>query len=154
MEDGLANPLFVDGRDSSLAAGEVLHPSEIGWSQARDAGVFTTRNQSEIAVTFGGASDSVAFFGRGSGALEQQPHNVIHMAVGGLMRNPVTAALDPLFWLHHCNIDRLWEVWNRSGGANTTSLNWINQTFDFFDIDGSPVTDVNNAVQDLSLIHI
>ena len=22
-----------------------------------------------------------------------------------------TAGLDPLFWLHHANIDRLWEVW-------------------------------------------
>ena len=21
------------------------------------------------------------------------------------------AALDPIFWMHHCNIDRLWEVW-------------------------------------------
>lgn len=24
-----------------------------------------------------------------------------------------TAALDPIFWLRHCNIDRLWEVWLR-----------------------------------------
>ena len=24
---------------------------------------------------------------------------------------PMTAALDPIFWLHHANIDRLWEWW-------------------------------------------
>ena len=29
----------------------------------------------------------------------------------GFMGGFSTAPLDPLFWMHHCNIDRLWEVW-------------------------------------------
>jgi tyrosinase len=32
----------------------------------------------------------------------------------GLMSDPDTAGLDPIFWLHHANIDRLWEVWRRN----------------------------------------
>src|SRR6516164_1482375 len=40
----------------------------------------------------------------------------------GLMSNPTMAALDPIFWLHHANIDRLWEVWLKrpSGHVNPT----------------------------------
>jgi len=37
----------------------------------------------------------------------------------GWMINPDTAALDPIFWLHHANIDRLWSVWNRVSSSNT-----------------------------------
>ncbi len=45
------------------------------------------------------------------GDLEGTPHGAIHVAVGGWMGSFETAALDPLFWLHHANVDRLWEVW-------------------------------------------
>jgi hypothetical protein len=44
------------------------------------------------------------------GTLEREPHNYVHVSVGGeleAMRSP----RDPLFWLHHCNIDRLWGLW-------------------------------------------
>ena len=30
----------------------------------------------------------------------------------GLMRKIPSAGFDPIFWLHHANIDRLWEQWN------------------------------------------
>jgi hypothetical protein len=41
----------------------------------------------------------------------------------GWMLDPSLAALDPIFWLHHANVDRLWEVWlQRAGPANTTAL--------------------------------
>ena len=36
-----------------------------------------------------------------------------------------TAARDPIFWLRHSNIDRLWVVWNQKY-ANTTSSSWLN----------------------------
>jgi tyrosinase len=65
------------------------------------------------ATSFGGPQTGFSHFGGTSGALESLPHNVVHTNIGGLMSNPNTAALDPIFWLHHCNIDRLWEVWRR-----------------------------------------
>ena len=42
--------------------------------------------------------------------MEADLHNWIHNWVGGTMLN-MTSPNDPVFWLHHCNIDRLWAVW-------------------------------------------
>ena len=39
-------------------------------------------------------------------------HNRVHLWVGGNMR-PMTSPNDPVFFLHHCNIDRLWTLWQR-----------------------------------------
>ena len=43
---------------------------------------------------------------------EYDLHNLVHRYVGG---NMVTGSSpnDPVFWLHHCNIDRLWAHWQR-----------------------------------------
>jgi tyrosinase len=38
-------------------------------------------------------------------------HNNIHGWVGGTMGVIEVAAYDPLFWAHHCMIDRLWYLW-------------------------------------------
>ena len=64
---------------------------------------------------FGGPKTGFQHSGGIIGDLERVPHGSIHMAVGGWMSSFSTAGLDPLFWLHHCNIDRLWEVWRTRG---------------------------------------
>jgi len=38
-------------------------------------------------------------------------HDGVHMWVGGTMGSIATAAYDPLFWAHHCMIDRSWYLW-------------------------------------------
>jgi tyrosinase len=43
----------------------------------------------------------------------------------GLMSDPDIAALDPIFYLHHCNIDRMWAAWNAKGNSNPTDINWL-----------------------------
>lgn len=47
--------------------------------------------------------------------LEYDLHNLVHRYVGGDM---VLAASpnDPVFWLHHCNLDRLWSLWEQTTG--------------------------------------
>jgi tyrosinase len=51
----------------------------------------------------------------------------------GQMTDPRCAALDPIFWLHHANIDRLWNRWIALGGgrANPSDAAWLNQGFQF-----------------------
>jgi len=50
--------------------------------------------------------------------LETSLHNSVHMWVGGAMTDPRWAAFDPIFWAHHCMVDRLWRLWQlRHPGA-------------------------------------
>jgi hypothetical protein len=49
-----------------------------------------------------------------------------------------TAGQDPIFWLHHCNIDRLWESWNRVAGH--TNPTWPNRSFPFANGQGQAVS--------------
>jgi len=93
---------------------------------------------STSSTGFGGLKTSFSHDATAFGQMESSPHNNVHGLVGGsqkikigkdkkplkdengeniverrggLMGDPVTAGLDPLFWLHHANVDRLWEVW-------------------------------------------
>ena len=50
------------------------------------------------------------------------------------------SARDPIFWLHHCNIDRLWQRWLAKGDGRvnpTDQPEWMDQEFTFYDIDQS-----------------
>jgi tyrosinase len=79
------------------------------------------------------------------GELESQPHNVVHGAVGGnfgWMSYVECAARDPIFWLHHANVDRLWQVWLNEGGDRANPLgvdSWKQEPFVFFDENGQKV---------------
>lgn len=52
-----------------------------------------------------------------TGRLEIQPHDNVHDNVGGLMSNIPVAAMDPIFYVHHCQIDRLWATWQAATGS-------------------------------------
>ncbi|WPP49290.1 tyrosinase family protein [Catalinimonas niigatensis] len=75
--------------------------------------------------------------------LEWGLHNSPHIWVGGNMR-PMTSPNDPVFFLHHCNVDKIWAVWshiNPTGFSNyqpaagtpnhslNTSMLMLDQTF-------------------------
>ena len=81
-----------------------------------------------------------------SGNLENTPHAAVHIAfgsTGGWMGSVPTAAQDPIFYLHHCNIDRLWNVWLAQGGGRSdplTDTTWKTKKFVFFDENGKQVT--------------
>jgi tyrosinase len=49
-------------------------------------------------------------------SLLQGIHNSVHVWVGGSMGSVPTAPADPIFWMHHCNIDRLWWQWQKKPG--------------------------------------
>lgn len=46
----------------------------------------------------------------------ENPHGLVHVWVGGGsgdMGSVPTAAYDPVFWLHHGNVDRYWSMWQQ-----------------------------------------
>lgn len=98
----------------------------------------------------------------GFGVLEGQPHNRVHNCVGGIFTDPSgrttnsggfmqanLSPIDPLFFLHHANIDRLWDVWTRKQQARGYPVlpegsdlqAWSSEPFLFFvDSKGQSVT--------------
>lgn len=74
----------------------------------------------------GRLSDSVDVFlgqpasangGRGGkGSAERYSHDSVHGFVGGDMAWIDYSPNDPIFWLHHCNIDRVWATWEAQNG--------------------------------------
>lgn len=77
------------------------------------------------------------------GDLESHPHDVIHGQVGGVMGETTQSANDPIFYLHHTEIDHLWKRWLAQGGgqANPTSdSTWMNTSFTFYDETGNVVS--------------
>jgi tyrosinase len=129
------NPLFVAERYGPQGNGNVVVPKNSINLKAMSNHVFTGVANGG-SKGFGGADTGFSHSAGTFGALESQPHNIVHTMVGGqlpdgspgLMSDPDTAGLDPIFWLHHANIDRLWEVWNDNPATNVdpTDPNWLN----------------------------
>jgi N-acetylneuraminic acid mutarotase len=71
--------------------------------------------------------------------MDQNPHFFTHVALGGDMADFSTVGGDPLFYLHHSNMDRLWESWNRLGNSNPTDPKYLNRKFSYGDRSGKRV---------------
>jgi tyrosinase len=154
-----ANPLYLDDRDPAINAGappwSVLQPL---FDHAR---AFTYTNFSHtdpLDASFGGGWSATPIHGgaapQSTGQLEGTPHAQVHIMIGGRLRypdgtihsapmgDPRFAARDPIFWLHHANIDRLWKRWLDQGGGRMNPIDdevWMGTAFTFFDEDGHRV---------------
>ncbi|KAI3844469.1 hypothetical protein MKX03_023549 [Papaver bracteatum] len=74
------------------------------------------------------------------GTIEDAPHNTLHYWMGSNL-NPerenmgafYSAARDPIFYSHHSNIDRLWEVWRELRSSNNVpeDSDWLDTHFFF-----------------------
>jgi hypothetical protein len=84
-------------------------------------------------------------FGSFRSALEGTPHGAVHCALvtgscpNGLMGAVPASALDPIFYAHHTNIDRLYECWLRVNEAARlpSDPSHLNTEYTFVDADGS-----------------
>ncbi len=77
-------------------------------------------------------------------------HDFIHGWVGGNngsqggdMGNLGTAAWDPLFWSHHCMIDRLWYLWQLRQGMNNVAPELLPIVLEPFGLTVRDVLNVN-----------
>jgi tyrosinase len=59
---------------------------------------------------------------RGFRSMEGNPHGFAHTSFGGSISSISTAAKDPLFFLLHCNVDRLWAKWQKQNGRFDAAL--------------------------------
>lgn len=45
-------------------------------------------------------------------------HGGVHICVSGTMSDASVSPADPVFWMHHANLDRIWWQWYNSGQGN------------------------------------
>jgi tyrosinase len=73
------------------------------------------------ALTLAPFSSTLINFPRGMAnafepSFEDMPHNPVHDLIGNWMAD-LQSPTDPIFWLHHANVDRLWVAWVNAGGG-------------------------------------
>jgi tyrosinase len=152
--DGTSNPLFVQRQIDGPGGARRLDPREIDLSCLKLPNYIGV--SSGGSAGFGGPRTAFNHGGGANGALEVVPHGVVHVAVGNWMGAFETAGLDPIFWLHHCNIDRLWEVWlaRRGSHSNPIDADWLDAVgavFEFHDENAQVVTALPRNFVDPSL---
>jgi Common central domain of tyrosinase/Polyphenol oxidase middle domain len=129
-----SNPLYFSNRAGPMNDGSGFLPAaDVNTSIALALIPFEGPNP----IAFGGGAEpQPAQFGLLEGALENTPHDQVHVDVGGCMADVLCSANDPIFFLHHANIDRLWNRWIALGGGRqdpTTDTVWMTTVFTFYD---------------------
>ena len=133
LKDGSANPLFVKARYGPKGDSKIFVQIPPVSQSCENNNIFTGSSPVTKPPGFGGRKTGFAHGGGLNGNLENNPHNPVHGNVGGfvneqkygLMSDPDIAALDPIFYLHHANIDRMWAAWNANGNSNPSDPNWL-----------------------------
>jgi tyrosinase len=120
-----SSPLYRANRNPGVNTGAKIPPSYV---------VLTALDQKTYSPS-GAAQGFCA-------TLDFGIHGNVHVWVGDgtNMGSVPWAARDPIFWMHHCNIDRLWASWNRGNCKNPTQDNtWMDKQFIFADAQGKRV---------------
>jgi hypothetical protein len=126
---------FIDSR--LLGLGSVAR--EVASTLALDR--FSTTEALDAQQAFGGVASADPLKSVANGGIEASPHNLVHMTIGlsGDMGSPKTAARDPIFWLHHANIDRMWVRWTDAARGRFAPVDdpvWMTTKFTFVDENG------------------
>ncbi len=74
----------------------------------------------------------------------QDLHDGMHGWVGGDMGVIATSAFDPIFWAHHCMIDRLWYLWQLRHGVQNVPPSYLRQTLAPWGVTVADVLDIHS----------
>ncbi len=130
MSDGSPNHLYFAPRNEEFS------------SSGLPPDVVDTRELLRIDDLLTGGGTGNGF----NGDINNLPHGAIHVTIGPVlgMGSFEFAGRDPLFWVHHASVDRLWESWRRpatdgTSGFDPTASNWRGATFNFANTDSDQV---------------
>lgn len=155
--NGKPNPLYVAGRTLTNAKHWPLPDSIVGPDVMKsiyaetDFQLFgTSKNpdQNDLDMSW------VVEGGGTQGTLESTPHNTVHNWIGKYMPS-AGSPRDPIFFMHHSNIDRIWAYWNALGRSNTSGMDaetqqlWLEMNFkdNYLKPDGTPYSVAVKDVQ-------
>lgn len=122
------NPLFVSKRRAGVNAGNPIDQGQPG--NPLGLGALAQCTYAPLGAQPGFNMN-----------LDQTVHGSVHVLVGNNQNMGAIpwAAGDPIFWMHHCNIDRIWASWNAAGRRNPSDAAFLNKTFVFADGAGNRV---------------
>ena len=150
------NSLWDNNRNPCALPPNILDLNSGGGCTNQSPANLITENSRLMATQISTATTQLLMFGSpyrfgqvggdGGGNLEGAPHGTVHVLVGNPnarsnpyddMGNLDVAARDPLFYAHHANLDRLWEVWKTAGGrgnrVDISDPDYLNTQFIFYD---------------------
>lgn len=79
------------------------------------------------------------------GAQPYGAHNLVHMWFNGTMSNVPIAPADPMFWMHHAEIDRIWSIWAQSHPGQVPNLSGADAVLDPWPENVSDVLNINTG---------
>ncbi|XP_049378452.1 polyphenol oxidase E, chloroplastic-like [Solanum stenotomum] len=166
MFDRENTPLYDARRNPHVRNGTIIDFSSPRDEVTTDVGQTVTNNLTLMYRSMiTNAACPLQFFGaryvlgdndsKGQGTIENIPHTPVHiwagtvrntdlgggkLSLGEDMGNFYSAALDPVFYCHHANVDRMWKVWNGLGGKRRDIIDtdWLNSEFFFYDENKNP----------------
>jgi len=162
--NGVPNPLFDTVRGATTGSTPTLDEFFAQYEKPPIAVLSRLEEDVDPEDFFGTPSNNPESTG---GNIEFGPHGLVHIWCGDpLFQNPngtpdmgvlQTAARDPLFFLHHCNIDRLWDVYLNMPATpphtNPPDCAWGAMPWQFYDeqqqwrsITASNVVDIQNSL--------
>lgn len=164
-----SNALWEAGRSRWLTAGNAIRSNDSDAVVANINGMVTVISTDPMGIILDTASlwtaNSFALF---SQETEDMPHNCMHDYIGGavdamdtkaaiynriyqqnttslqgLMADVPSAGFDPIFFMHHANIDRLFMNWEMDFPAEALTLDEFNEagmwTYNFIDENGNEI---------------
>lgn len=78
-----------------------------------------------------------------SGQFDFGLHGRIHIWVAGDMASVPFAAYDPIFYSHHCMVDRIWYLWQQRHGVNNIPRALLNRPLPPFNLTVADVLDIS-----------
>lgn len=145
--------LFEQSRYDSLNKGYPLSGSivrNLSLTKLNECTLYSSFNNSINASPHGAMHD---YIGQGNDSVYMIWNPIYQQTMnGGLMANVPSAAFDPIFWLHHSNIDRIWQQWTNSANGQLVTkaeLESVPWPYVFFDENGNKVTYSVDEIMDV-----
>ncbi len=148
--DPNTNPLYLKERCAEINKGEALPKEMLNHHLALGSQFFSVNKMmysNHACLSFGGKKTigntrEENFDSNDPGILEQMPHNKVHLFIGGpngFMSDNCQLSRDPKFWVHHVQIDRIWESWLKKNRDYVYDSKWLNHNFTWFNETGAKV---------------
>jgi tyrosinase len=129
----------VNGSDNPLASGPMPaippDPARPTVRSPDDPANLPTQDQVQSLMSLGNFVDFTLQI--------QDIHDAVHGWVAGDMGVVATSAFDPIFWSHHCMIDRIWYLWQLQNGTNNIPSDYLDKPLAPFALTVQDVLDIN-----------